>query len=166
MLGTADLRDLNLHLMKLYSFEIVSYILVWRLFYFALLLFVGYHEGYWDEEYPGDLTSHVQDFAVFKGLSHNLTNAYYFWNEKDYGEHVTQLHLWTGDKCRTQWIPQTERVSVYPSSRRLNWVLKNSGKLLIGDKADIAAGELKISFPENWGSFLFFPFSFLTCLMN
>ena len=66
------LRDLNLYLMKLCSFEILSCILVWRAFYFALHLFVGYYGVYWYGKYTGDLTSHVQDFAIFNGLSHNL----------------------------------------------------------------------------------------------
>lgn len=66
------LRDLNLYLMKLCSFEILSYILVWHAFYFALNLFVGYDGVYWDGKYTGDVTSHVQDFAIFNGLSQNL----------------------------------------------------------------------------------------------
>lgn len=53
-------------------FEILSYILVWRVFYFALHLFVGYGGVYWDGKYTGDVTSHVQYFVIFNGLSQNL----------------------------------------------------------------------------------------------
>lgn len=49
-----NLRDLNLCLLKLYYFGILSYLLLWHPFYFALNLFVGYDRGYWDGKYTRD----------------------------------------------------------------------------------------------------------------
>lgn len=37
------------------------YTLVWRAFYFDLLLCVGYDGVCWDGKYTGELTSQVQD---------------------------------------------------------------------------------------------------------
>lgn len=147
-------------LMKLCSFE--SHIFVCHSFPFALLLLVGCVGIDWNGKYSGE-SYLFRTLWFVKGF--RIISQMHPSEIKDSGERGTQPHVWIGNTCRAQWNAHTERASVYPSSREVNWVLKNSGTLLIGSRADLAAVDLKFSFPGNWSSFLLFPF-FLSCVLN
>ena len=148
--------------MKPYFSEILSYISLWHSFYFALCLFVGDDGGYWDGKYSGDLNSHVEDFAIFKGLSHNLI----LWKLKRLWRALHPTSPLDGRHVQNSWIPPNRKSVRVPKLQRAKLSLKESKELLPGAKADTAAGKLRVSFPKNWSSFLLFPCFFLTYLMN